>query len=367
MIVFSTLNRYIAKNYLVNMLLMLLVLFGIIYLFDTVELLRRAGKKDDVPLGLVLQMGLLKLPEVGQMLFPFAILFGAMFTFWQLTRRQELIVARAAGFSVWQFLTPVIGVALLVGVLNVTVVNPLGAALLSRFETLENQYLSERKNYVTLLKEGLWLRQIEEERESYVILHADRINLSAWELSDVMVLFFGDGDMFLRRIDAEKARLADGMWQFEQAVSNRPDQRQPEVLPLVALPTELTAEELEESFASPETLSFWALPGFIKTMENTGFDATPLKIHFHTLLAEPLLFIAMVLLAAAVSMRPPRFSGTMMLIATGVVTGFVIFFLSSFLQALGASHQIPVFLAAWSPAMISLLLGFAVMLSLEDG
>ena len=94
-----TLSRYLARTYLINTLFLLLALLGVIYLFDTVELMRRAGKIGEVPLPVILQMGLLKLPEVGQMLLPFAILFGAMFTFWQMTRRYELIVVRAAGYS----------------------------------------------------------------------------------------------------------------------------------------------------------------------------------------------------------------------------------------------------------------------------
>lgn len=362
-----TLNRYLARSYMLNMLVMLLMLFGVIYLFDTVELLRRAGKKEGVPLSLVLEMGLLKLPEVGQLLFPFAILFSGMFTFWQLTRRQELIVVRSAGFSVWQFLAPVMGVAVAFGILNIAIINPVGAMFLSKFEALENQYLSERKSYVTLLKEGLWLRQMQENSQGHVILHAGRINLTEWEFHDVMVLFFESDDDLVRRIDASKARLEDGMWLFEQATSHYPGQRNAETLPLVALPTELTVRELEESFASPETLSFWQLPSFIRTMESTGFDATAMKIHFQALLAQPLLLAAMILLAAAVSLRPPRFRGTLTLVLIGVLIGFVVFFMSSFLQALGTSHQIPAILAAWSPALVTFLLGVAVMLNLEDG
>ena len=75
----------------------------------------------------------------------------------------------------------------------------------------------------------------------------------------------------------------------------------------------------------------------------------------------------MVLLAATVSMRPPRNKGTALLIAVGVLMGFFVFFMSSFLQALGSSHQIPIFFAAWTPALVTFLLGVAVILNLEDG
>lgn len=359
-----TLQRYLAGHYLANMLGILFILLAIIYLFDTVELMRRANKQENLPLSLVLHMGLLKLPEVGQMILPFAVLFSAIFTFWKLTRRYELIIVRAAGFSVWQFLAPVIAVALAFGFFNLSVINPLGALFLSKFESMENDYLSHRQNFATIIEEGFWLRQ--EQEDGYVILHASEIDPASWELTGVMAMFFDHGDNFERRIDSETARLQDGMWLFEQAYNNAPDS-ETEKLPLVALPTELTIQELEESFASPETMSFWNLPEFIRIMEETGFDATRLKIHYQSLLAQPLLFAAMILLAAAVSLRPPRTRGTAGLIVAGVILGLLIFFLSSFLQALGASHQIPAILAAWAPAVVTILLGSAIMLNLEDG
>ena len=360
----QTMSRYLASTYLRNMLFMLGLLLGVIYLFDTVELLRRASKRDGVPLSLVLEMGLLKLPKTGQIILPFAILFSAMFTFWKLTQRHELVVVRAAGFSVWQFLAPVIGVAVMASAVNLTLVNPAGSVLLSRYETLENDYLSDKKSYVALLREGLWLRQMQD--QGHVILHAGGIDLTDWTLKNVMALYFDTEDNFLRRIDSRTAHLKEGAWQFEDAVSNTPSGAG-EKIPLVVLPTDLTVKEIEESFGSPETLSFWALPGFIKTLETTGFDATRLKIHFQTLLSQPLLFAAMVLLAACVSLRPPRFRGAFLMTAGGVMIGFVVFFLSSFLEALGASHQMPAFLAAWSPALITFLIGISVMMNLEDG
>ncbi|HRQ62207.1 MAG TPA: LptF/LptG family permease, partial [Alphaproteobacteria bacterium] len=68
-----TLCRYIARNYLWNLLGLFAALLFIIYLFDMVELIRRASKRDDIPFALVIQMGLLKLPEVAQIISPFAI------------------------------------------------------------------------------------------------------------------------------------------------------------------------------------------------------------------------------------------------------------------------------------------------------
>ena len=360
----GTLNRYLARAFLVNLMAMLAALLGIVYLFDTVELLRRAGKAGGIPLAVVLEMGLLKLPDVGQMILPFAVLFSAMFTFWQLNRRSELIVMRSSGFSVWQFLAPVLGVALGAGLVYLAAVNPLGAAMIARYEAMEDKLLYHRTSSVTLLKEGLWLRQ--DGKDGRYIIHAGRVSLPDWLLHDVTVFYFGAGDDFKERLDAPVARLDDGHWTLEKAVANSPGRAAAQA-GNIAVPTDMTSKDIEESFSSPATVSFWQLPGFIDTLESTGFDATPLKIHFHSLLAQPLTFAAMVLLAAVVSLRPPRFRGAFVMILAGVCAGFLVFFSGSFLQALGTAHQIPVLAASWVPPLVAGLLGVAILLHVEDG
>lgn len=361
-----TVNVYLAGLYARNLIAILVMLLGVVYLFDTLELLRRASKRDEIGLGLVLQMGLFKLPDMGQILLPFAVLFSGMFTFWLLSRRHELVVLRGAGFSVWQFLAPILGVAALAGILQFSVINPIGAALLGKYEVLETNYLSQEKSLVTLFGEGLWLRQTAPDQGGYIILHADKIALPEWEMRGVIALFFDNQDGFEKRIDAVTARLEQGEWVFHDAMVHQPREKS-QAQPRLTLATGLTTGDIEESFSSPRAHSFWRLRSYIQTLTDTGFDATQLKIHYNMLIAQPVLFMAMILLAAAVTLRPPRSQRTFALIVSGVMVGFLVFFLSSFLQALGTSQQIPVLLAAWSPALVTLLLGLAVILYLEDG
>ncbi|MFK7839419.1 MAG: LPS export ABC transporter permease LptG [Bdellovibrionales bacterium] len=367
----QTFSRYIAMKYLTNTLFLLLALMGVVYLFDTVELIRRASKVEGVSLGLVMQMGFFKLPEVIQILFPFAILFAAMFTFWQLNRRQELVVVRSAGFSVWQFLAPVIGTAVAIGILQIGVLNPIGALLVNKYEQLENSYLKQQDDHIAIFEEGLWLRQkvhlgAPYSEKGYVILNASRIQRDDWRIKDVKALFFDNDDNFVSRLDALYATLEGGAWVFNEPLIH---QSNGEIinLPIFKIPTYLTINDVEGTFASTSSLSFWQLPGHIETLETTGFDASSLKVHYHNLLSQPLFYIGMVLLAAIVSMRPPRQRQGFVLFSTGVFIGFFVFFMTSFLQALGASQQIPVILAAWSPALICFMLGISVIINLEDG
>lgn len=145
MIFGNCLSRYLSRSYMLNFLGMITILLGIILLFDMVELLRRAGKEEGVPFGMVVKMALLRLPEMATTIAPFAILFSALFTFWQLSKRLELVVLRSSGISVWQFLAPMVGSAFVTGLVMVMLVNPLAAMFYNHYTALEQTYFEEEK------------------------------------------------------------------------------------------------------------------------------------------------------------------------------------------------------------------------------
>ncbi|AWK89021.1 LPS export ABC transporter permease LptG [Azospirillum thermophilum] len=359
-----TLSRYIGRQFVTWFVLLLLILLSIVLVLDTVELLRRAGTKPNVTFGLIVEMAFLKLPEIGQQMFPFVILFAGMFTFWRLTRSAELVVARAVGVSAWQFLTPVLIAAALIGVVKVTLINPVGAVFIAKYDQLQDRYLKLKSSSMAISRSGLWLRQTNEKQQFFI--HADLVDPLTFRLAQVIVFEFDPDQRYLGRVDAPGAVLSEKKWVLQNAVLNRPG-KDPEALPTFTIPTELDMATIEESFSPPETISFWELPRFIQTLETTGFPAIRHRLHYQSLLAQPLLFVAMVLFAAAFSLRLPRRGGTMAMVTGGVLTGFVLFVTTDVIRTFGMSETIPVLMAAWSPAGISLLLGTAALLHLEDG
>ena len=360
----STLFRYISRAFMVNAIVMTLVLLGVTFIINTIELMRRASSYPDVSMKLVLEMSALSLPQFTQQLLPFAMLFGAIYTCWKLNKTHELVVIRAAGISAWQFLFPMMAAALLFGFFATGVINPVASIFAGKYEQMQNNYLRVQSSLVAVLRTGIWLRQPTE--NGYALFHSPAFEETEWKLSNVIVFFFDKSDNFVRRIDSPLAYLREGHWELRQALINNPDGTTARKA-VETLPTELTARKIEESFAAPETISFWSIPEYIRIMEEAGFPAIRLRMQFHSLLAQPFIFVAMILLAATFSLRPPRFGGAGLMIAFGVAVGFFIFFMESMLNAFGISQKIPAYLAAWTPAVVSLLLGMTALLHLEDG
>ncbi len=360
----KTLFRYIVLQFLGWCAAVFAAMVTIVFLLDYIELIRRAGTKPEATLFVLMELAALKQPHMAQQIMPFAVLFGTMMAFWRMTRSNELVVARAAGVSVWQFLTPPLAGALVIGIAAVTVFNPIASVMESRYESLEARVLRGAGDQLTLSRSGLWLRQSSQDG-THSVLHAERFVPKRTELQDVMVLFFDDLQL-TGRIDAKTAILQSGKWEVSNGTRWSPG-KPPEAFDHAEVPTNLTPRKIQESFASPETMSFWELPEFIRLLESSGFAAQAHRLYFNALLAKPFLFTAMVLIAATFSLRMQRRGGTLLMIISGVTSGFLLFFLSNVMIALGQSSTIPVSLAAWTPAGVSWLLGASMLLHLEDG
>lgn len=365
-----TLSFYIGRQFLVAVCLAFFAMLGIIMLGDLVELIRRSseGNGNGVSLNIILEMLLFKTPYSGQRILPFSMLIGAMVALTKLTRSQELVIARAAGVSVWQFLMPAILLAVGIGLFFMTVYNPVAAAMLTRFEQLEAKHITNKTSLLAVSSSGLWIRQIERNSGDVKehMFHALRVSKNGMMLSDVIVFSFGEKNRFVSRMDAPSATLQDKHWQLNDVTITQPGE-----LPVhqehAILNTELTTSQIQNSFAPPMTLSFWQLPAFITTLEKAGFSALNHRMYWHSTLSTPILLCAMVLIAAVFSLRLPRRGGITLLIVTGMSAGFMVYFFTNLIFAFGQSGEIPVIIAAWAPSLIALLLGSGLLLHLEDG
>jgi lipopolysaccharide export system permease protein len=365
-----TLSFYVARVFSLAVVSMLGALTAVVALFDFIELLRRAAQRPDASLAIVSQIGLLRLPWLAMQILPFAVLLGGILAFWRLTRSSELIVARAAGVSAWGFLAGPVLCAIASGAIATAAVSPISAAMVARAEALDNVYLKAGGGPLALNGGQLWLRQADHalDPQGVAIVHAQSVALKDNELNGRAVSVFRlDGhDRLLERIEASQATLSSGSWVLASARAVTPG-RLPDPPRQISLPTNLTVDRVQESFAEPDTFSVWALPEFIRLLERSGFSAIRHRLQFQTLLALPLLCGTMSLLAAGFSMRPSRRGGVARMIGSGVASGFALFVVSKVAEEVGSSGALPPVLAAWAPAAAGLLLSVALLLHLEDG
>lgn len=365
-----TLSLYVARRFLATFFATFAAVFVLVVLVDLVELLRRSA---DHGVGFrdLLVMALLHAPAVTITAAPFTVLLAAMAAFARMARSSELVVTRAAGVSVWRLLTPAVIAAVLLGAASFAVYNPVASAMSARFEALENRHFERSSSRLMVSAEGLWLRQ--RNAEGQTVIHARGASATVERLWQVTVFRFDAADRLGARLDARAAMLEEGFWllsgvrEWRFEAGSAATTATAELIDEVRLPTDLTRSRIVESFADPQTISFWQLPGFIEMLTRSGFSADRHKLHWQSLLSAPVVFAAMVLIGAAFSMRHARFGGLGAMALGCVITGFAFYVLSDVAKALGASGSVPVALAAWAPPASAVLLSLGLLLHLEDG
>jgi lipopolysaccharide export system permease protein len=362
MILFGTLGRYLAARFLRSVAAVFAVLFLIIYLGDFVELLRRASDAQRASAALLAWLALLRTPTIAEQVLPFAVLGGSMFAFIGLSRRLELVIARSAGVSVWQFLAPPAIIVLLIGVAATTLYNPMSAALKQKASAIETRVFSRATR--ADVDTSKWIRQRSAEGQS--ILRAERSSDGGARLSGVTAFVYDPQGRFLERVEAQRASLETGAWKMIDARVFGPG-KEPRVEPAYQLATSLTAEQVTQSFVHPASVSFWRLPEISRRTEAAGLDAVGYRMQFQTLMARPLLLLAMVLIAATVSLRFFRFGGIGQMVSGGVGAGFVLYVATKLTGDLGGAGLLSAPVAAWSPAIVGSMLGTLVLLHQEDG
>ncbi|HXX51726.1 MAG TPA: LPS export ABC transporter permease LptG [Xanthobacteraceae bacterium] len=360
----KTLSRYFAMRFLGSVIGSFVGVVALAAMIDYVELMRRGADWPNATAWLLAKISMYRVPQLAERIMPFSVLVGAMSCYLTLSRRLELVVARAAGVSAWQFVAPAMIAAFLFGTVATTVYNPISAMLHERSKRLEADMQGENLSALRQSTSGFWVRQ--KSNDGAAIINASTSREQGTQLGGVSVYTFDISGHFQERIEAKSASLQQGYWQLEDARIYATG-KAPDLETSYRLPTNLTLEQVRESFATPETVPFWQLPTYIELADRAGLLAAGYRLQYQQLLAKPFLLAAMVLLAASVSLRFFRFGGVQKMVLSGISAGFLVFVLAKITEDMSKSELMSPLAAAWIPVAVGGLAGFVALLYQEDG
>ena len=334
-----------------------------------IELSRQVGQIKGVGFDAILSVSLLRAPAFAENVLPFAVLFGGSATLILLNRRLELVVARASGVSVWQFLFPIAVAAAVVGCVASLIYNPLSLSGQTASKAVEAKVFGSVRGGFSNKSKNFWVRL--GQKDGDVVLRARVSQDGGLLLTAVSAYRFNiEGDV-IERLDAAKATFVenasqDNQYLLEDVVRYIPGKKNERVKSL-GLSVNISKSQLQADQTDAAKISFWGLGDQVEKAEKSGKNQLPFLTRYHALLSQPLLFVAMVLLAATVSLRFARFGINSKAILGGVLAGFVLYVLSKLVITFGSNGLVPPFIAAWSPAIVASLIGITVLLHQEDG
>jgi lipopolysaccharide export system permease protein len=360
----NTLGRYFAGRFVISALGVFASIFMLLVLVDYIEMVRKTSGLASASAVMVAETSLFRVPQLLEKMMPFCVLIGAMTCYLALSRRLELVVARAAGVSAWQFIAPALASAILLGIVATVAYNPMSANLRETSKQMEAELFGSAPGGGIQDASGFWINQVN--ADGSVIINAARSEQQGVRLTGLTLFRFDTANQFKERIEAREATLEDGFWLFKTLRRYSLDSP-PVDQDRFELATSLTPAQVRNSFSTPETVSFWQLPGYIRSSESSGFATAGYRLQYHKLLAQPFLLAAMVMLAASVSLRFFRMGGVQKMVLSGVGAGFLLYVLSKVTEDLSKAELMHPIAAAWLPVFVGGLTGFLALLYQEDG
>ncbi|MDG1007260.1 MAG: LptF/LptG family permease [Alphaproteobacteria bacterium] len=359
----STLNLYLVRRFAVWLMIVTLGFGAIAMLGDFLEMLRLANRLN-LGAGTAFGFTLHRLPLLLMDFLPFVFLFATVFCLLRLSQAQELAVIRAAGLSVWQFLKPLLVFTFVLSTLIILALEPIGAQLHNRF-TDSYAALTSQKSSLSFSTGGVWFRETTQSG-SYISRAKQIDDAQAGRLLDVEIIQFDESGAFESRITAPSGQIADGLFRLTAPRFYRRDEAV-KTLPQWELSSSLTSSSLADNFANARIINVWQLPGYIAAAGKSGIDVTRHEVRLQSLLALPILLMAMVMVAACFSLPTGRMFTSGQTLGLSVLCGFGLFLFNDFIVLMGELNLMPPIMASWVPAFIALLLSISYLLTTEDG
>lgn len=357
----STINRYVSQNFLFWFFTIFLIVALIISFFEMIELTKQT-MRHDVPLAVLFQLAFLKLPKILDNLVPSITFFAALGCFLRLAQSQNFVVMSSFGISKTQFLIGISFIVMLIGALNIVVLDPIRSALFGRSIVLEEKIFHKKPYSVSFTDTGLWLR--ENFQDSQKIIHARYFNVAKKEFKNLMIFEFTKDGEFVKRVDAKSAVLKEQNWEIADVNILQNNKQQNFKTHMES--TTISMEQIQQSTVPPETISFFHMPSFIKMLEEAGLNTSSYSMLWHQQIAKIGMMIGFIFLAASFCLVPTRNQSFSIVIGSSIIFAFIMHFFEQIIHAYGIAHRIPIIAAAWIPPIVTFAGAYWLGIVLDD-
>ncbi|WP_028640658.1 LPS export ABC transporter permease LptG [Novosphingobium acidiphilum] len=357
-----TMTGYIAKMFAVRIVA---VLFMLVLVLQMLNLLSESGHilaaKGNGQLEL-LRFVALRLPQLISRFLPYSVLLATIFTLATLNTNSEVISMKAAGMSAHQILAPLFLVAAITSLATFAFnerVTVRATAALKAWQDVEYGHVPPDSD----VKTNVWMQ------DGTNILYARMVTGrgAGMQMHDVNWYRRDPTGMVTEIVHGNDATFANPGWRLTAPVSF--DVQSTRKTPLAGARIygqQVNPAQVIVRKTDADGESLWRLTGSIDEIHAAGFRTGELDGKWWHKLSGPLSALLMPLLGAVAGFGLARSGKMFVRIVIGMALGFAYFVVDNAALAMGNFGAYTPFLAAWSPFLLFLLIGEAVLIRTEE-
>jgi LPS export ABC transporter permease LptG/LPS export ABC transporter permease LptF len=302
------------------------------------------------------------IPSMVYLMTPLSVLIAVLVTFGLLQKSNELTAMKATGISLYRLIVPILILAAMLS-LTLFVFDQLYLPRANKRQDALRNEIKGKPAQTYLNPQHKWIFGAHQEIYYYEFFDSERNQFANLSVFDIDPKAFA----LTERTFASRVFWNDSLrkWVFERgwtrtlAATQVKDYRTFDVTTFADVdePPSYFKKEVKQY----SEMNFDELKGYIRELEQGGFDVVRLKVQLYKKLSFPLITLVMSILAIPFALSAGR-QGALRGVATAIGIAVVYWITSGLFEAMGNVNQLPAVLAAWSPDVIFALAGGYFML-----
>ena len=351
-------NKYLSREFTKIVIITILIFFClgfIMNLFEEINFFK------DINIGIYIPILLtsLKVPVLLHDMLPFIVLISGIWFFLKIKKSDEITAMKISGMSnLSVILIPSI-ISILLGIIFVTMINPITSISLKKYEMLKGEYEKDKDYLATITKNGIWIKEKKINKNN--IIRAS--NLKDENLMFLTIYEFDKNNHFVKRIDADYANISSRDWKLKNVkILDENGNLLSENLNEITYKSIYDLEKIKSLYSNLDTVPFWQIKKEIKLLEERGYSTKQMETKLHRSLSFPFFLLSMVFLSGLFTLGTSFRENNLKVIFMTIMTCILIYFFNDFSAALGKTERLTVEVAVWMPILIIFIFSAAGMI-----
>jgi lipopolysaccharide export system permease protein len=354
MIELNSINKYIIKEYIKSLLIVLAVMLSIIILINLLDEFNFFKAKKDLKFLTFLLFVALKIPNSLINLSPFIILFGGIVFFLKIYNYNEIISLRVMGYSNIRIILIPALTSFVIGYFLIFFVVPFSSSFLKYYEEIKSQY-NDTKNLIFINQTGIWFLDKNEKEKN--IIRIEKIDKNFTKIEKITIYNYNNNNDFIRRIDAKEGVINKKKWELNTInIISSNKQNKENYLKNLTYESNINIDELKNIYRNNETTSFLNLKKETLILEEKGYTSVDLRIRYQKLISLPIYLLAMSILSGLMTINLEKTSSYLKYGVYGVAISIIIYFLNDLSITIAKSGIISVDFSVWIPIFLIILI-----------
>ena len=344
----SVYTKYIILKFLKSLLVVSLI-FSIIILimnlFEEVSFFKDTEDSILVPVFLTI----INLPSLLFEILPFIFLITAIYFFNNLIEIEEIKTFKVFGITNLKLVQILSYTTFILGIIVITIFYSISTNLKFIYLDIKNQYSKDDKYLAAITANGLWIRDIYEDKIKFI--NAEEIDGNY--LLNISISQFNENFIIEKSINAKKANIKNNNWILENVNINSSNKL--EKVEKLEVKTNFNIDKILSLFDNLSALSLLELENLKKEYELLGYSSNSINNYQHKIYSYPIYLTLMVMIGTILMLNIGYNKSKIFHIILGILISVIIYYINYFFNTVIETQEVPYIVSVWGPQLMILI------------